>query len=357
MSEISNFQFPIFKKLYFFFKRPRVIIITGRGRQTAKEAIFQVLKKHFKIGKDVLIYETDLRDYKNFEFLAKKSRLPILVVTHVGEYHPEREFFAGELQKLSGAEKLAKILPAYGYLVLNFDDETVRDLKNSSQSHPLTFGFGARANIRVTDVVLTQTPTLGTNFKINHEGNIVPVWLEKLFGKEQIYSALAAAAVGEVLDLNLVEVSAALKSYYGLPGKMQLIEGIKKSWILDDSESASSLSMAEALSILGKIETGGRKIAVLGDILGIGKYTIEAHEAIGERVAQTADLLFTVGPRAEFFAQGAIKKGMAKDKIFQFNKTEETGLALQKEIRPDDLILIDGSKEMSMIEIVNEVKV
>jgi len=350
----------IFNKFVFFWKRPRVIIITGNGRQTTKEAIFQVLKNYFKIGKEILIYETDLAnlaEVKKFKFFLRKSRLSILVVTHIGEYHPEREFFAGELEKVSGIIELIKELPARGYLVLNFDDETVRDLKNQTNAHPLTFGFGARANVRATDLVLTQTPTLGTNFKINYEGNIVPIWLERLFGKEQIYSALAAAAVGEVLDLNLVEVSAALKSYHGLPGRMQLIEGIKNSWILDDSESASPLSMAEALSILGKIEgLGGRKIAVLGDIIGVGKYTIEAHEALGERVAGVVDLLFTVGPRADFIAQGAVKKGMAEDKIFQFDEVKKAGLALQDEIRPGDLILVDGSKQMQMSEIVKEIK-
>ncbi|RLC35112.1 MAG: hypothetical protein DRZ76_01005 [Candidatus Nealsonbacteria bacterium] len=342
-------------KLLFLIKRPKVVVIMGGARQCCKEAVFRVLEPHFKIGKEVLIYEEDSQNQGNLEFLIKKSSLPVLVVTHVGEYHPDREFFAGDLQKVEAARKLARLLSSQGYLVLNFDDETVRDLANESIAHPLTFGFGARSAVKANHVVLTQFPSLGTNFKVNYEGNIVPVWLEKLFGKEHIYSALAAAAVGEVLGLNLVEVSAALKSYRGLPGKMQLKKGIKNSWVLDDSESASSLSMAEALSVLKKIETPGRKMAVLGDIIGIGKYTVEAHEALGERVAESCDFLFTVGSRARFIAQGAVKSGMSEDKIFRFDETGRAGLFLQEKIQPDDLILVDGSKEMSMINIVKEV--
>ena len=99
-----------------------------------------------------------------------------------------------------------------------------------------------------------------------------------------------------------------------------------------------------------------RKIAVLGDVIGIGKYTIEAHESIGERVAKNADLLFIFGPRAKFIAQGAQEKGLNIEKIFQFDKIEDGKLKLQEEIKEGDLILVDGSKEMAMQKIVEEIR-
>jgi len=346
----------IFEKINFFWKRPKVIIVTGQGQACTKEAIYEVLKKHFKIGNEILIFETDLKKRREFEFLLKNSSLPILVVTHIGDIPFEKDFFAGDREKTVEIRKLAKILPAYGYLILNFDDETVREIKDSNlptaPSHKLTFGFQEGADFRATDIKLNT----GVNFKINYRGNIVPVWLEKLFGKEQIYSALAAIAVGTIFDLNLVEISQALKNYQSLPGKMRLIEGRNHSRILDDSESATIFSMAEVVEILGKIQGFKRKIAVLGDVIGIGKYTIEAHEAMGERVAKNSDLLFTFGARAKFIAQGANTKGMALEKIFQFDTIDEGKLKLKEEIKEGDLILVDGSKEMEMEKIVEEIK-
>jgi UDP-N-acetylmuramyl pentapeptide synthase len=47
---------------------------------------------------------------------------------------------------------------------------------------------------------------------------------------------------------------------------------------------------------------------------------------------------------------------MAKEKIVQFNETKEAGLALQNEIKEGDIILVDGSKEMSMIDIIKEIR-
>jgi len=350
-------DFNFFKKIIFSWTKPKVIVVTGHGRQTAKEAIFQVLKQRFKIRKEVLLFETDLAEPGNlrkFKFLIKKSSLPVLVVTHLSDPSPERNFWASEREKAEKIRELARTLPVQGYLILNFDDETVREIKNETNLKEFTFGFQEEADFQATDIKLNT----GVNLKVSYKGNIVPIWLEKLFGKEQIYAALSAISVGTIFDLNLVEISQALKNYQSLPGKMRLIKGIKNSWILDDSESASVFSMVEAIEILGKVHRPehGRRIAVLGDIIGVGKYTIEAHEAIGEKVATAADLLFTFGERAKFIAQGTQKKGMPPEKIFQYDTIGEGKLKLQNEIKEGDLILVDGSKEMEMGKIIEEIR-
>ena len=342
----------IFEKIKFILKKPKVVVVTGNGRQTAKEAIYQVLSQHFKVEKEILVFEVGDKEIKKFGFFLKNSSRTILVITPVGDIPYDKEFFSGAKEEVKEVTLLAKTLPAQTNLILNFDDETVREIDDVTNLKTLTFGFGERADFKASDVKLN----MGTNFKVNYKGNIVPVWLEKLFGKEQIYAALSAVAVGTIFDLNLVEISQALKNYFSLPGKMRLIEGQKKSFILDDSESATVFSMVEAIETLGKPEWAKRKIAVLGDVLGIGKYTIEAHEAIGERVTKNCDLLFTVGERAKFIAQGATQKGMPIEKIFQFDTIDEGKLKLQEEIKEGDLILVDGSKEMEMGKIVEEIK-
>ena len=230
----------IFKKLIFLWKKPTVILVTGKGRSCAAEAIFQVLKSHFETRKisdgifplvssknKILIFEADLKkssDIEKFKFLVKKSELPIIVVTHIGEIPADKDFFAGRKIETSPMRKIAEILPFQGFLILNFDDETVREVKNETIAHSLTCGFQKGADLQATDI---NTDFEGINFKINYKGNIVPFWLENLFGKEQIYSVLAAIAVGVVKDINLVEILQALKSYQSFPGNMRLIKGIK----------------------------------------------------------------------------------------------------------------------------------
>lgn len=248
----------IFEKIKFILKKPKVVVVTGNGRQTAKEAIYQVLSQHFKVEKEILVFEVGDKEIKKFGFFLKNSSRAILVITPVGDIPYDKEFFSGAKEEVKEVTLLAKTLPAQTNLILNFDDETIREIDDVTNLKTLTFGFGERADFKASDVKLN----MGTNFKVNYKGNIVPVWLEKLFGKEQIYAALSAVAVGTIFDLNLVEISQALKNYFSLPGKMRLIEGQKKSFILDDSESATVFSMVEAIETLGKPEWAKRKIAV-----------------------------------------------------------------------------------------------
>jgi len=366
-------MFNFLTKLNFYLEKPRLIIVVGNGRFCAGEAIYQVLKKHFKTKKiienqtlpflrndEILIFQTkfpSIFSFKKLEFLIKKSSLPVLVVTHLADIPPYLNFFAGLREKSDEIIKLAKIMPPAGHLILNFDDETVREIADYTNLNTLTFGFGKTCDFNASDIKINS----GTNLKLNHKGNVIPVRLQYLFGKEQIYSILSAFCVGKILNLNLIEITEALKNYKSLPGKMKLIEGIKNSLILDDSESATVFSMIEALEILAKVNLlpkfdQKRKIAVLGDVIGIGKYTIEAHETIGEKIPKSTDLLFTVGQKAQFIGQAAMIQGMEKEKIFSFNEKKGLIPSLKKIITQGDLILVDGSKEMEMGEIVEAIK-
>jgi len=104
--------------------------------------------------------------------------------------------------------------------------------------------------------------------------------------------------------MNLVTISDALAHYAPPASRMQLLPGIKFTQIIDDSYNASLIAMRSALETLAALPAK-RKVAVLGDMLEIGKYTPEAHEMVGRMAAKDADVLFTVGPRAKFIAEAA----------------------------------------------------
>jgi len=99
-----------------------------------------------------------------------------------------------------------------------------------------------------------------------------------------------------------------------------------------------------------------RRIAVLGDMLEIGEYAMEAHTYLGEVAAKVLDILITVGPRAKFIAEGARAKGLSPKKILVFEQAIEAGRPLQALIKKGDLILIKGSHAMRLEKVVNEIK-
>jgi hypothetical protein len=191
----------LFSRVKFIWKRPKVIVVTGKNRVSVKEAIFQLLKQYPQVSGDILLSETELKDSKDIEelkFLSHNSSAFVFVLSSI----EEKEMF----QEIQG---LAKTMPAGSWLVLNFDDEKAKEMMATTNLRIFTFGFEPGADFKASDINTNG----GTNFKINYKENIVPVWLQGLCGKEQIYPSLAAACVATIFGLNLIEISQALKNY------------------------------------------------------------------------------------------------------------------------------------------------
>jgi UDP-N-acetylmuramyl pentapeptide synthase len=178
--------------------------------------------------------------------------------------------------------------------------------------------------------------------------------LSGVFGKTQSYAAAAAALAGLIFGMNLVKISEALTHYRAPAGRLRIIPGIKGSTIIDDTYNSSPTACHEALDVLRRLKAK-RKIAVLGDMLELGRYTMAAHHEVGRLAAKVVDLLITVGLRAKFIAEGAIEAGMAKKSVVSFQSVREAGLFLQEKIRENDLILVKGSQGVRMERIVLEV--
>lgn len=93
------------------------------------------------------------------------------------------------------------------YFVFNFDDKAARERKDDFLIPSLSFGFKEGADIKASDLRAERE----LNFKINYKGNVVPIWLKERYKEEEICGTLAAIACGIIFDMNLVEVSQALK--------------------------------------------------------------------------------------------------------------------------------------------------
>ena len=306
---------------------------------------------------EILVLEYAADQPGDIKYLLDIARPQIGVVTAVGDIPVHVEFYSGPDAVAREKGRLVEALPAIGFSILNFDDEAVYGMKDRTRAHAITYGFGEGANLRITNFehrMDTGRP-LGISFKLEYGGNFVPVRLEGAFGKAQAYAAAAAAAIGLAFGMNLVKISEALAYYHVPPRRGRVVPGIKETWIMDDSYNASPLSMHAALDTLKGLD-GKRKIAVLGDMLEIGKYTIEAHEQAGELAAKVVDVLITVGPRAKFIADAAHKAGLAKKNVYSFDVVEDSLQAVQDVIKKGDLILVKASRAMELDKVVEEIR-
>jgi len=306
---------------------------------------------------EILILEYAAAKPGDIKYLLEIAKPNIGIVTAIGDIPVHVEFYSGPDAVAREKSRLVEVLPAKGFAILNFDDEAVLDMKGRTRAHVMTYGFGDGAEIKISNFENREEGTrpMGIAFKLEYGGSFVPVRLDNCFGKAQAYAAAAAACVGLIFGLNLVRISEGLLYYQAPPRRMKILNGIKETFVFDDSYNASPLSMHAAIDTVKELKAG-RKIGVLGDMLEIGKYAIEAHEEIGRLAAKVFDVLVTVGPRAKFIADTAIKTGMNKKNVFSFDTADEAKLVIQDSIKKGDIILVKASRAIGLDKIVEEIR-
>ena len=140
-------------------------------------------------------------------------------------------------------------------------------------------------------------------------------------GRHSVHTALRAAAVGLVEGMGWDEIGSGLQ---GDSPQLRLVavSGPKDSLLLDDTYNASPASTIAALNLLAELSpgaltggVGGRRVAVLGDMLELGAYERTGHRLVGRRVMEVADLMVTVGRLGQIIAEEALAAGMDPSKV------------------------------------------
>ena len=243
---------------------------------------------------------------------------------------------------------------------MNGDDEDSMKIKENSKYISIIYGTDS-----ISDLVATEAKNYygedrtieGTTFKVKYEDNVVPIVIKGSLGVKTIYSSLAAIAVGLTQKINIVKSGEALLNFEAPNGRMKIIKGIKSTTIIDDTYNSSPGALISALKTLKDIKSKrkSKKIAVLGDMMELGKHSVEEHYKIGKIVAEVCDILVTVSVRSKKIAEGAQDALMSEENIFQFENAIEAGKNLKNIMKENDIILIKGSQSIRMEKVVLEV--
>jgi UDP-N-acetylmuramoyl-tripeptide--D-alanyl-D-alanine ligase len=346
----------------------RVIGITGSvGKSSTKELTATVLERDFvllknegnlnnEIGLPLTLLELEPKHERavlemgmyapgEIARLAELAQPIVGVITNVGPVHLER---MGSIDAIADAKsELVQALPASGAAILNFDDPRVLAMRDKTQARVLTYGLDPQADVWADEIVSEGLE--GIHFTLHHRGEELHVQVP-LLGRHSVHTSLRAAAVGLAEGMSWDRILEGLQDRRAQL-RLVAVPGPNGSTILDDSYNASPASMIAALNLLA--ELGGRKIAVLGDMLELGEYEDEGHRMVGLRAIDTADVLVTVGGLGQMLARVALDNGMLPERVKVCGTNEEAAEYLDKIVQPDDMILIKGSRGLHMEDIVN----
>jgi len=283
--------------------------------------------------------------------IAKWLRPDIAILTGVPEIPSHIEFFKSVEDLLKEKRALAEYLKPGGKLILNGDDALVRGVKQDFRGATITYGIDSENDFVGSheEVEYEGERPVGMRFRVDHAGSSVPLSIRGALGRPRIYAALAAIAVAEVIGVDPISSGRSLALWEPPPGRVRIIEGKNGSIVIDDTYNSSPAAAFAALDILGDVRAR-RRIAVLGDMLELGKYTIEAHRRVGERAALVSDLLITVGLRARTIGEAALDAGMADENIREYEHGEalRAGEELATDLRDGDIVLVKGSQGIRM---------
>lgn len=305
-----------------------------------------------------LVLEVGIGKQGDMRRTASWLKTDVVIMTTVGDTPAHIEFFSSRKHLIEEKSELIKTLKKDGILILNADDEDVLKMEAKTKHLTVTYGFKEGANIFASgDSIFYSDKGVpeGVIFRIDEGGNSFPVTIEGVFGRNHIYASLAALAFVSALKFNMLSAINALKNYDVPPGRMRLLKGKKDSLIIDDTYNSSPMACDAALKTLRQVKSEGRKIAILGDMLELGKHTTEAHKNIGKVSKENADILVVVGPRAKAIKDGAIENGMNDQNIFEFLNSREAGEFIKTFINKGDLVLVKGSQGMRMERIVETI--
>lgn len=182
----------------------------------------------------------------------------------------------------------------------------------------------------------------GIEADVKHGDGILAHISQEVVSQTQLYSALAAVVVGDLLGLKSTQIIAGLAAIRPVSGRLRRLRGINGSLIIDDTYNASPEAVKAGLETLYS-QDAPQRIAVLGNMNELGEMSAAAHQQVGEMIdPDKVSLLVTIGPDANaHLAPAAKAKGV---QVSSFDDPYAAGEFLQSKVEQGAVIFAKGSQ-------------
>lgn len=339
-----------------------VIAVTGtNGKTTTKEMIAAVLNAVYRVHKtegnlnnhiglpltilrcpdsvEIMVLEMGMNHPGEIRRLCEIACPTHGVITNVGRGHLG---FFESVEAIGRAKaELLESLRNGGKAFINGDDPILLGYRKTV-SDTILFGFGESCQVRAEN----RTRSADRPAMRIHETELalnVP-------GAHQLYNALAAVAVALDMDIPSDRMASALSAFRSCERRMEKIEA-GRIQIFNDAYNANPDSMMAALKTVCGL-SGGRCIAILGDMLELGDYSAEAHAELGRQMrSMNIDRFVGIGPEMEKAVQSFNENGSARGS--HFRNLPDFLPELGGLIKAGDVVLVKGSRGMHMENIVD----
>jgi UDP-N-acetylmuramoyl-tripeptide--D-alanyl-D-alanine ligase len=334
----------------------QVVGVTGSaGKTTTKDVIAEMLSEGLKTAKtegnfnnhvglplsllrvadeaQVAVLEMGMNHAGEIRALAEIARPDIGVVTNVGYAHMEN---FDSIDGIAAAKReLIEALPPNGTAVLNADDPRVAAFAQVHSGPVVTYGESPSANVRAEDIRFSED---GVAFRVGK----VP-FESSLTGRHSVSNLLAGIAVAKVFEIAPDRLAERVRKIQ--PGKMRgqrfRHQGIL---VFDDCYNSNPDAARAMLSVL-RDTPARRRIAVLGEMLELGRWAEPLHREVGNYAAECGiDVLVGLSGAACYMLDAAKRSGLRADAAFFFDDPVPAGQLVRSLAQAGDAVLFKGSR-------------
>jgi UDP-N-acetylmuramoyl-tripeptide--D-alanyl-D-alanine ligase len=342
----------------------RLVAVTGsNGKTTTKTMLEGVLSAQGKVAcapksfnnnigvpltllsadrtHDFLVLELGTNHVGEIAELGALARPDLAVICSIGPAHVEG---LGSLEGVAREKtSLLDYVPATGFAAVNIDEPIVLPFLRTAKCKVLRLGTSQDAELRAESI---ESDATTVRFKVNGRW---PVTLQ-MAGRHNAVNALGAWAIASRVGMLPEQIADALGRVRPPAMRFQRFQ-YGSVTIINDAYNANPASMAAALRTLADIPAspGGRRVAVLADMLELGEQSTDLHRQTGQLLARlgVVDCLIAVGPQSKHLADAAAAEAPGLE-VHRAMDAPHAAARIARLIRAGDLVLLKGSRGMHL---------
>ncbi len=301
---------------------------------------------------DFCVLEMGMNSFGEIRTLTRTASPQVGAITNIARAH---------IEEIGGLDGVAK---AKGELVedfsdgntfcVNLDDQRIVRIAKEIQCRKITYGIDSQqAFIRAEDINPQEMQSIEFTISIGRESSRTRI---RGIGVHNVLNALCASALGYSLGLEMNQILAGLEKYTPSAMRLEVMHTKFGFKIINDCYNANPDSMNAALDELAaRKQEGVRTVAVLGDMLELGKSAEKEHEMIGETVSRLGlDMLIAMGEYAERLVAG-VKKESGKTVCHLARNPENAAALILDYCDKGDTVLVKGSRGMKMERVIENI--
>jgi UDP-N-acetylmuramoyl-tripeptide--D-alanyl-D-alanine ligase len=333
-----------------------VVGVTGSaGKTTTKDLVAEMLAVEMKTAKTegnlnnqvglplsllrldeaarVAVIEMGMNHAGEIRELAAMARPDVGVVTNVGFAHIEN--FASVEDIAAAKRELIESLPEDGTAVLNADDPRVAAFGGIHRGRTILYGESPDAQVRARNIEHTAE---GVRFNVGST-----VFESALSGRHGVSNILAGIAVAGIYGIPPERLQEKVLKFR--PGKMRGERFHHRGMLVYNDCYNSNPDAVRAMLDVLRDTPARQRIAVLGEMLELGRWAEPLHRVAGKYAAQCGiDVLVGIRGAACHLLDAAIGAGLRADAAFFFEDPAEAGRLVNEKARAGDAILFKGSR-------------